>query len=236
MADDFGIDLNLKNLASRPGVNRVTPQSTPSPAEKPVKSLGDLPPPKADLKDYPEELRELFTYAGILQMLARKLNALTGMKYDLVPAEGERVSIDPDGHVYVGMAFVAENLFNEPLLAGVLAHEWGHFPTRRKPQNLDVLAWEEIYRLRREEETKADIFCGRALFLLGYRFEPLIAYLRKHEDPQQKSAKYHTVESRARVIGSSWISQSKRNDLAGNLKLTDAVYGDPVHTTRLIGS
>ena len=236
MGDDFSIDLNLKNLPSRSTVGKVGGSPHSPGAEKIKKSLGDPLPQLADLKVYPEALQQAFSYSGILAVIKRKLNAITGEKYSLVPAQGERVCIDEKGQVHVGLVFL-ETYLNQPaVLAGVLAHEWGHFPTRSYLPNLDSLSWKEVYRIRREEETKADMFAGRALYLLGYPVEPLLHYLKRSENPREKTEKYHSVESRAHVILSSYRSQSARNEMAGNIKLDNAVYGDPIHLTKLIGS
>jgi len=236
MGDDFSIDLNLKNLPPRSSVGKVggSPQSPG--AEKLKKSVGDPPPRPMDLSVCPEQIQKAFSYGGILAVIKRKLNALTGEKYTLVPAQGDRVCIDDKGQVHVGLLFLETYLNTPPVLAGVLAHEWGHFPTRRKLPNLDSLTWDEVYRLRREEETKADMFCGRALVLLGYPVEPLLAYLKANENPKEKSPKYHTVQSRIQIIVRTYRSQAARNKMAGNIKIDNAVYGDPIHLSKLIGS
>jgi hypothetical protein len=237
MGSDFSIDLNLKNLPARSSVGRVQGSPHPVEGEKPQKTLGDPLPKRADLADLPHRLRQAFSYEGILRKVERKLNALTGERYEIVPAAGDRVCIDEKGKVFVGVEFVAENVSQEALLAGVLAHEWGHFPTRSKlPRDLSHLTWEEVYRLRRGEETKADMFCGRALFMLGYPCEPMIQYLKAHEDPKNKTSKYHSVASRIKIIRATHASQSKRDAMAWNLKPSDDVYADPIHGSRIIGS
>jgi len=234
---DIQIDVKLKNSLSRPSVGKPS-ISTPNSAgqERVQKTLGDPPPALADIREFPDHVRQSFAYDGLLRMIERKLNALTGEKYAIVPAQGDRVCIDEQGRVFVGRLFMEENFQNHPLVAGVLAHEWGHFPTRRQKRNLDALSWDEVYKIRRQEETLADMFCGRALFMLGYPIEPLINYLKKHENPNDKSPKYHTAESRGRVIVTTYGSQKKRSSMASNLQFSDDVYGDPIHTTRLIGS
>ena len=236
MARDLDISLNLRNLPPRASVGKSAPTTEQQGQERVRKTLGDPPPPPVDLKVYPDRLRKLFSYRGVLNMLKRKLNALTGEDYSLAPAAGDRVCIDENGVVFIGMQFLESHIDDEALLAGVLAHEWGHFPTRRKKQNLDHMSWDEVYRLRREEETKADMFCGRALFLLNYKVESLVSYLRKHDNPKDKSKKYHSVESREKVIRESYASQSKRSGMAHKFKMPDAVYGDPIHGSKLIGS
>jgi len=170
MANDLSIDLNLKHLRSNTPVGKVTPHSPQG--EKVKKSIGDPLPQRADIREFPKRIRQAFSYGGILGMLERKLNGLTGEKYKVIPAKGDRVCIDDKGQVYVGATFVADYLDQHAVIAGVLSHEWGHFPSRRRLPNLEPLAWKEIYRLRREEETKADMFCGRTLYLLGYHFQP----------------------------------------------------------------
>ena len=237
MANDYTINANLNGLPPRSSVGKVGTPTTQPGEQKLRKSLGDPPPPLARLRDYPEGVQQAFAYAGILQVLKRKLNAISGEKYELAPAQGEVVCIDENGVVFVGCDFVEKFLPYPAVLGGVLAHEWGHFPTRRKNINLDLFSWDEVYRLRRREETQADVFCGRALFVLQYSPQPVIEYLKSCEskDPQEKSPKYHSVASRAKVILQSYHSQKSRDQMAGNLRLDDFVYRDPIHGSKIIG-
>ena len=65
----------------------------------------------------------------------------------------------------------------EDVLVGVLAHEMGHRP-KRWGEYMEEPPVSRRASLRRHEETRADIFCAKALAELGLQVEPLVAFLK----------------------------------------------------------
>ena len=176
------VDTNLGKLPtwmSRP--NNVGTPATPQ--EKPApKSIGETPPIVANPADFPE-LMALMTHYGAIQKTRRKLKLLSGKDAKIVLAHNTVGAADNKGLVYLGVEFLKEHAANDPLLAAVMAHEWGHLISNMaKHGNLDHLSWEEIFQLRREEEAAADVFCGRMLAMMGYSIEPITKFLMAAEN------------------------------------------------------
>jgi hypothetical protein len=126
-----------------------------------------------------------------LHAYRKKLARLAGDDedaYDLVLAEGTIAMIDDKGLIYIGRSFLLELSEQLEVQVGVLAHEIGHRPQRwsaykqEQPSTKD-----DVDKLCRLEETRADYFAGRALAELGLAAEPLVAFLKAittHPHPQ----------------------------------------------------
>ena len=119
--------------------------------------------------------------------------------YDLVLAGGTIAMIDETGLIYVGKDFLLSHQDHVEVLVGVLAHEIGHRPKRwndykqQKPRDK-----EEMEKLCRLEETRADYFAGRALAELNLSCEPLCAFLAAVQT--QPHPEYFSAAQRADCI------------------------------------
>lgn len=230
------IKVNLDLLANPDSLSKAGQVGASTELHKKArKTLGEARPRLANLKNFPH-LVAMFMPAGLIRRLKRKLNRLSGEDYDVVPAEGDNSCIDEEGHVYVGVGFLEQKMNDEAAIAGVLAHEWGHRPNRRpKNLNLDALTWDQVHKLRRMEENKADAFAGEALFMMGYSSDGLVNYLKETEKRDKiKSQKYLEPEYRARIILETYNREKRKKDLMEKLNLFgNSPYGNPYDLRRV---
>lgn len=196
------------------------------------KSIGEIPPKIVNLYDYPN-LIHLFTESGLVPRTRRKLELLSGKKArQVVLAENTVGSADPNGTIYLGVDFLELAQSNPALLAGVMAHEWGHLMSQLGQGNLEDLNWDQIFELRREEEASADAFAGRILPLMGYSVEPLVQFLMQGKD-KHATHKYYRPEIRAAIIRRAAQTTRDRQKLARGL-FSKGVYANP-YTSTLLG-
>ncbi len=170
--------------------------------------FGAVKPPVLDPARFPE-------LAAMLQQLQRykkKLAVMAGDKeedYALVLADGGAAMIDAEGTIYLGAGFVAAHLDNPEVLIGALAHEIGHRPKRwGEYKTKRELSREEIETLCRHEETRADIFAGKALAEMELDCEPMIGFLEAVED--KPHPEYFPAAVRGEVIREAHAGRAYR--------------------------
>ena len=195
------------------------------------KSLGETPPVRVPM-DQLGALAALFAHGGLVSRLKRKLNRLKGKKCEVVPAKGTIACVDSQDIVYLGVDFLSENLDHEDVIAGVLAHEWGHTCADR-PEEGDIqhLNWDEIFELRRAHEVLADELSGRLLALLGYKPDGLIGFLLKI-GKNTHNLKYHSPRVRAEIIRRGFNDEKRKMQLARDL-FGSSLYSND-HVSQLI--
>lgn len=222
-----GSNSALTNLRNAPKVgSRQTTGGTPA-----RKSLGEAPPIRLDMSQL-GSLAALFARGGLVSRLKRKLNRLKGKKCEVVPAKGTIACVDSHDVVYLGVDFLAEHADQEDVIAGVLAHEWGHSCADRPGEdNIQGLNWNEIFELRRAHEVLADELSGRLLALMGYRPDGLVNFLLKN-DRGTHSLKYHSPKVRAEIIRRGHQDELRKMRLARDLFPKSLYFND--HTSRLI--
>jgi len=212
--------LSLGNLAVPPSwISRV--QSTfGGDSQVSRKSWGEAPPKIADIRNNPF-LQALFAQQGVVGRLKRKLNTLSKKKGKVVPAHGIiAMAHAEDGVVYVGIEFVAANHQNEDLLAGVMAHEWGHLNEDLPPGfDPEKLNWNELHELRRDKEAEADAYAGQALARIEQTPREIIEFL-KNQKTKTKTHKYHNVETRIAIIERAHSQEKQRQSSLKNLKFS----------------
>lgn len=218
-----GSNSALTNLRNAPKISGgATQQGTQ------VKNFGETPPVAVSLNSI-GELAALFSPGGIVSKLKRKLNKLKGKKCKVTPAKGTIACVDSSDLVYIGVDFLREYGAHEEIIAGVMAHEWGHTCTDRpKAKDLEHLNWNEIFELRRAHETLADEISGRMLAMMGYRPEKLIAFLKK-DTGHTHNHKYHDVETRARIIIMGYLDELRKKRLANEL-FPKKAYANDYHS------
>ena len=119
--------------------------------------------------------------------------------------------IDEDGLIYMGAGFLEACKDNPEVLIGVLAHEIGHRPKRwREYDTRRQLTREELEALCREEETRADIFAGKALAEMNLSCEPLAEFLA--EVQQKPHPEYFDAKTRGEVIRDAHAGRAYRSD------------------------
>lgn len=203
------------------------------------KLLGDPKPEEVDLEDIPPEIAALFAQSGTLQKIRKKLESITKKQAKrLAATKGRTACVDEDDVVYVGVDFLEKYKNQEDLLAGVMAHEWGHMvsplPTE---EELTGKSYEELMAIRREDEANADGFAGRMLFLMGYSVDDMVEFLTNLEKIEKKivSKKYHPAEIREAILKEAFAAQKRTEDTARKLLVRAHLGFSHVLKSTLIG-
>ena len=160
--------------------------------------FGRAKPPLLDPAQFPQLAEQL----RLLNRYKKKLAAMAGDEdddYEVVLAEGTIAQIDENGTIYVGARFLAAFSDKPEVLVGVLAHEVGHRPKRWGEYRVRrQLTHEELSALCRHEETRADLFAGKALAEMDLDAEPLVEFLERIE--QGPHPEYFPAKVRAEII------------------------------------
>ena len=182
--------------------------------------------PKPVILD-PAQFPQLAEQLVLLKKYRKKLALMAGDEeddYQLVLADGTIAMIDENGMIFVGAGFLEACKEHPEILVGVLAHEIGHRPKRwseykeRKP-----LTREQLEALCRHEETRADIFAGKALAEMGMDWEPLAEFLEALED--KPHPEYFPAKVRAQVLedahsGREYRSENRKKIFPGFDRMT----------------
>lgn len=187
------------------------------------KILGEPIPQLVDPKTLPPEIARFFALAGLLERLRRKLSLISRKRgRKIIPAKNTIASVDDEDNLYVGVDFLAQFGDDEALIAGIIAHEWGHMLSDLpRGVNWSRLTWDELHAIRRDEEGDADGFAGRALFLMGYPPEPMIEFLKKMDKARKEKKipchKYHNFPTRAAILRESYDAEQRALEVARRL-------------------
>ncbi|MEE2960427.1 MAG: hypothetical protein VYA34_06750 [Myxococcota bacterium] len=169
--------------------------------------------PKPTILD-PAKFPQLAAQLRLLRRYKGKLAAMGGDQeedYDICLAEGGIAMIDESGMIYVGAGFLEAYKMHPELLVGVLAHEIGHRPKRWDEYKTErELTREELEELCRHEETRADIFAGKALAEMDMECEPLCEFLL--EVGGQPHPEYFPAEVRASVVRDAHEGRAYRSE------------------------
>jgi predicted Zn-dependent protease len=186
------------------------------------KMLGEPIPELADPKTIPRHIAEMFEPGGMLERLRKKLarsSRKRGRK--ILPAKNTIASVDENDNVYVGVEFLEKYGDDEALVAAILAHEWGHMMSDL-PRGIDWshLTWEQLHAIRRDEEADADGFAGRALYLMGFKPDAMVNFLKKIDKKRDKRVpchKYHNTATRVEILKQSYEAEEKAMEVARRL-------------------
>ncbi len=197
------------------------------------KSLGDAVPRLADLARLSPQLLAMFGKGGVLERIRKKLATLSRKSgRRILAAHNTVAAVDADDDLYVGVEFLQACAGNEDIIAGIMAHEWGHM-TSDLPRDADwsEFSWDELFEMRRDEEASADAYAGRALYKMAYDVEPLVGFLsqldRNRKNAERiKSLKYYSVETRAAILREAYAAERRLAHSARKL-FTNAVYQHP---------
>lgn len=188
------------------------------------KLLGEPKPKEIDLDSVPPEIAALFTEKGLLQRIRKKLENITKRPAKRLAATKGRVAcVDEEDVVYVGVDFLEKYKNREDLVAGILAHEWGHIVSNLPPESeLDNMTLDELLAFSREEEAGADGFAGRALYLMGNSVDDMVEFLNNLEKIEKKikSKKYHPADIREAILKEAFSAQKKSEETARRLLVT----------------
>lgn len=222
-------------------MSRITARSgqVGNPESELRKLMGEPIPKPVDLKDLPPHLRALFATYGMLQKIKKKLEWVSRRKGNkIIPAKNTIACVDADDNLYMGVDFLEANHENEDLIAGIMAHEWGHILSEIAPgTDFSHLSWDELFELRREEEAAADAFAGKALYLMGYQIEQMAKFFKQMEEIDKKvnSQKYHSPKVREEILRQAYQAQVRAVEQIDKLFGANKASGfvNP-STTRLI--
>lgn len=170
--------------------------------------FGKKKPPTLDEEEFPEVKMTL----GMLNGYRRKFASIIGdpeSDYSLQLADGTIAMIDSHGTIFLGIKFLRQFKDNPEVLVGVLAHEIGHRPQRwNEYKEKQKLKPSELESLCRYEETRADLFAGRALAEVGMNCEPMINFLEVIEEGPHPE--YFPADLRAEIIREGFNEQSNK--------------------------
>lgn len=187
------------------------------------KILGEPMPQLVDPNSLSPKLAAFFASGGLLERLRKKLALMTRKKGGKIfPAKGTIASVDEEDNLYVGVDFLEAYGEDEELIAGIMAHEWGHMLSDL-PKGVDwsKLSWDELHEIRRSEEGDADGFAGRAMCLMGVSPDSMIAFLNKMDKKRKEkkllSHKYHNHATRAAILRESYEAEQRAVEFARRL-------------------
>nr|HPQ80640.1 hypothetical protein [bacterium] len=187
------------------------------------KMLGEPLPQLVDPNSLSKGIAAFFGPRGLLERLRRKLSLISRKKGGkILPAKNTIASVDEDDNLYVGVDFLEQFGEDEDLIAGILAHEWGHMMSDL-PRKVDWshLTWDQLHALRRDEEGDADGFAGRAMFLMGYSPKAMVGFLkemdRRRKNKKIPCHKYHNHATRAAILMESYEAERRAYNFAKRL-------------------
>jgi hypothetical protein len=205
------------------------------------KMLGEPLPQVLDVKTLPPEIAAYFASGGVLERLRKKLAIISRKKGGkILPAKNTIASVDEDDNIYIGVDFLEKYGEDNDLLAGLMAHEWGHMlSSLPKNVNWSKLTWDELHAIRRDEEGDADGFAGRAMFLLGYSVDSMIDFLKSNDKRRKEKKlpchKYHNMATREAILRESFEAERRAVEMAKRLFIKNKQSTGPKFG-RLIGS
>lgn len=203
------------------------------------KLLGEPIPRLADLASQAPHIAAMFRKGGMLDRIRRKLGVISRKKGgQILAAHNTIAAVDDEDNIYVGVEFLEACDCDEDVIAGILAHEWGHMVSDL-PRGIDWshLSWEDLFAVRREEEAGADAYAGRALYQMGYEIEPVARFLldlnkKRRNKKKLKSLKYYSTETRAAILHEAFAAERRVEESARKL-LTAPGYRHPSFTKLL---
>ncbi|MBI5507202.1 MAG: hypothetical protein HY903_00490 [Deltaproteobacteria bacterium] len=182
--------------------------------------------PKPAILD-PAAFPQVAEQLKLLHKYKKKLAVMAGDKeddYDIQLADGGNAMIDQAGTIFVGAKLLALCKEKPEVLVGALAHEIGHRPKRWGSYRVRrQLTREEIEYICRHEETRADLFAGKALAEMGMSCEPLVQFLESVEDkphPEYFPAKVRGEIIRDAHAGRAYQATARRTIFPGFDRMT----------------
>ncbi len=187
------------------------------------KMLGEPIPQVVNPKDLPAHIARFFAKGGLLERLRQKLALISKKKGGkFLPAKNTIACVDEDDNVYVGIEFLEKYSDDNDLIAGIMAHEWGHMLSEDQP-NIDwqKMTMDQLLEMRRSEEADADGFSGRAMYLMGYDPQHMIDFLNKNDQLRKTKKipnhKYHNHATRRAILIESYNAQARSMESAKRL-------------------
>ncbi len=180
------------------------------------------PPDRRSEGPHPLELAAFFAPKGLLDRIRKKLAMISRKRGQDTSRKNTIASVDDEDNVYVGVDFLAQYGDDENLIAGILAHEWGHMMSDL-PKNVDwsKMSYDDLHAIRRDEEGDADGFAGRVMFLMGYSVESMIEFLadndRRRKEKKLPCHKYHNHATRRAILEESYEAEKRAMEVARRL-------------------
>ncbi len=191
------------------------------------KTIGETPPIPVNASEL-GALAALFSKGGMVSKLQRRLNKLKNKKCRVTAARGTIACVDGNDLVYLGVEFLEEYQGQEDVIAGVMAHEWGHSCAEKPDKKVvETLNWDQIFDLRKSHEVLADEISGRMLALMGYKPDGLIKFLTEKLGDTH-NLKYHDKKTRAEIILNGYREEERKIKLANEL-FPKSAYSNNYH-------
>ena len=164
------------------------------------------PPKVLDPSRFPQLAKTMAKLGRVRSKLATMLGDQPD-EYEIHLADGTIGMIDAEGRIFFGAKFLEEYGSEDAVLIGVLAHEMGHRPKRwGEYMESPPKTKEDLEALCRHEETRADIFCAKALAELGLSVEPLVEFLEKIQTTPHPC--YFDAKTRGEVMKETFAERS----------------------------
>ncbi|MBN1476728.1 hypothetical protein JXA47_08245 [Candidatus Sumerlaeota bacterium] len=152
---------------------------------------------------------------GLMATIVRQLESHSGRRYPVIPSEtGNWGQAHPAGVIVFD---VSASALDEAIVAGLLAHEWGHLVLGH-PQRVLAAGQDPSLGLRiRAFEREADAYAARFLATWNYDVEPLAQFLESsppaqmastfghpsHDTGSERAALVRTVFAEAQALAST---------------------------------
>lgn len=187
-----------------------------NPESEMKKLMGEPLPKTLEPSELSPEMRALFATYGMLQKIKKKLEWMSQKKGSkIIPAKNTIACVDAEDNIYMGVGFLEKYKDEEDIVAGIMAHEWGHMMSELAPgTDLSHMSWDQMFEMRREEEANADAFAGKALFQMGYEIEKMARFIEAFGkiDRKTETQKYHSPKVRAEILRQAYSAQRNAVD------------------------
>ena len=224
------IDPNISSQLNTTNLNTPNESQQVKPLGEQIQQtlFGRVKPPLLDPTNFPD----LAVLIRMMNRYRKKLATLAGDgedEYDVVLADDIIAAIDENGTIFMGAAFLRKHQNQPEILIGALAHEIGHRPKRwknarfKQRRNLTPM---EMNALCQVEETRADMFAGRALAELGMSCEPIVEFLNAVQ--VRPHPQYLPAADRAEIIreahrGRAYRTSNRRKLFPGFHRWVDPI-------------
>ena len=173
--------------------------------------FGKRPARLVDPRRFPH-LKKAMRKLGMAKDQLADVLGVSENTFSVALAEGENASINRGGQIAFGLELLEKHERDDALLVAVMAHEIGHQPWKWPKGDMSHLTKKAIDQISREEEARADRFCGKALADLAVSFDPICDFLLAHG----KFENYPAVE-RVEMIQAAFTKRRRALNTAAHL-------------------
>lgn len=155
-------------------------------------------------------LKKAMRKLGAAKEQVAEILGVTDNTFALALAEGSNASINRDGRIAFGYELLEAHAGDDALVVAIIAHEIGHQPWLWPQGDMSHLTKKALDFMSREEEAKADRFCGKALADLAVSPDAICDFLLAHgKFEKHPPADYYPAEQRVEMIQGSYAKRRK---------------------------